>query len=251
MAERLSRRTVLKAPVLPAALAISSMIPETKEITINLGQYRADTIAHNAAINPDKFQSALESATPHIEVDLTVVDGMLVVAHSPAEFYRLPERVKALQDPEFVLAKIRKAGKYPFLDFKDEVENLDSYHGVLAETINNPHAMASSNNHMLLLALKRQGFEGRILFSIGSSGSLNSFLNEGTYSPSSDSFGVSIRHDLLWDKNVGKQLKDRGFSIAAWSPNTPATMADAIKNGADIITSDDFGSLGKISKVSY
>lgn len=240
-----SRRSFLRGGILLSSFAASPFVMrEAEPKDIDIGQFAIDVIAHNAAINPPTFESAIASHAPHIEVDLTLADGELVVAHSPDEFFRQSQKFRANQDPETILNRIIDSGHTPFLDLKDEIKQFSDIQSFLRKINQIDTAMASSNNHELLLQIKHAGFAGKILFSIGTEEALNKFLGQPQeFTPGA--FGVSIRHTLLQYRGIPGELKRRGLSIAAWNPTFSGDVARACMNGANFITTDNFRSLSK------
>lgn len=214
----------------------------------SFSSHRVHTIAHNAALNPQKFEFALLSPAPHIEVDLTKVSSNLVVAHTPEEYLSLSEEQKIQQDPHYIFNKIKEHNKIPFLDLKDELETISDIASIMELITATKSVMASSNNHDLLLELRNEGFTGSIFFSLGYKEALTVFLDRNRKNDFRDKrCGVSIHHTLLAKRSIVDQLKSMGLRIAAWSPNSKDEIDLAIKNGADIITSDNFQLLEEIT----
>lgn len=197
-------------------------------------------VAHNAALTPEKLERALQTNIPLIEIDLTLVDGKLVIAHSLAEYYDLTTRQKSQQDPKKILQMIYDAGKQPFLDLKNEIERVDQLEGLFDLMEDDPEAMASSNNHELLRQVGEGGFSGTILYSLEYPTALSEFManNEGR-DFSEENSGVSIEH-TLYEGSIPTRLKQMGLTVACWNPTEPDDIANLISLGAGIITSDNF-----------
>ena len=213
---------------------------------IGLSKHSASTIAHNAALNPDKLQRALSSNVDLVEVDLTVVEGRLVVAHDAYNFLKLSRPQKELQDPKSIFEMIGKANKHPFLDLKDEIKDIDALNGIINTIRKDANAIASSNNHKLLRALRDTGFLGKIFFSIGSTKVLKSFLdNNNNKNFQKEESGVSIRWTLL-KGNVPARLRSMGLLIATWNPQKAADITGTLALGVDYVISDSFRLLDTI-----
>lgn len=244
--ERYSRRSILRAGIaIPAAAATTMLIPEGFIRTDSqIKDFPVNIIAHNAALSSQTLELALASKAPHIEMDITF-DGTLVVAHSPEEYRALTTDQREAQNPSAILKRIINAGHSPFFDFKDEITDYEMIHAFIRSAGNQKRSMASSNNHKLLMDLKRAGFEGGILFSLGSLGALQEFLRDTQGTMSQGKYGVSIRHNLLRQTGIPGEIKKRGLTIAAWNPTSEGEIVQACINGADFITSDNFYNLAE------
>lgn len=241
-----TRRSILRAAtLLPAAVVTAAIIHESmigKEI--DLAEYKATTIAHNAALNPEKLYRAINSSANFVEVDITMVDGKPVVAHTPAEYRELGENQRKLQDVGRILGIIKDAGKHPMFDLKDEVIELSDLQSVHNLLLGDQLAMASSNRHKLLESLRGSGFDGIILYSIGTKETFKGF-ELPNLDPSTT--GVSIQWKLLRDGGADR-IKGMGLAIAAWNPKSPEEIRETCNFGIDMLTSDNLELLNKIGK---
>jgi len=245
-----SRRNFLGLSTIPVAAAISTIFPEYRTPKeVDLSRYRKFTVAHNAAINPTTLHEAMESEVNFIEVDLTIVDGKLVVAHTPAEYLRLTKDQQSKQDPKYVIEKIVSSGKKIMWDIKDEILSLEQLTDIAKYIEELPNSMASSNNHTLLSDLQKIGkYRGRVLYSIGNEMACSAFLEASKgRNLASENAGVSIRHSLLKD-DVPNRLQTINATIAAWNPETSVDIANAAIAGAQIITSGKIDLLVQLGK---
>lgn len=211
-----------------------------------MNKEKVGVIAHNAALYPEKLDRALSSQIPLIEVDLSLFNGSLVVAHGFDEYLVLTADQRKLQNPELIFQRIYEAGKHAYLDLKDNTLEFNISKALPHYVLKDPASMASSNNHKDLETLKEKGYAGKILFSIGKPNALANFLETNTDKKFENSeFGVSIRHTLL-SKGVSQKLKDMGLIIAAWNPITEEEIKECLGLNVDFITSDSFKILESI-----
>ena len=214
----------------------------------DLAQFRRFTIAHNAAMDPKKLQRSLSSNVSYIEVDLTIVDGHPVVAHSPESYLQLSDQEKRGQNLSEIIERIQRGGKEILWDFKDQIIKPDQLRDALDFLKNNSTSIASSNNHQLLDGLRKKGFGGTLLYSIEYESTLSSFLRMNYNADlSSKNAGVSIQYTLL-DEQTSTLLQKMGAKIAAWNPTNATDIANSALSGADFITSDNLELLSQIEK---
>ena len=246
----ISRRSALLfGTLVPAVAVASTMIPEGLVVQEkDLSEYQAGVIAHNACVNLTKFSNALGTQIPHIEVDLSSVHGRLIVGHSENEYLSMPIAQRDQQALDVVFNKVYEAGKHPFLDLKDNTKGKEIY-SRLPEYVRHDHlAMASSNNHNDLERLKKEGFPGIILFSLGDAKRVTDFLDISSGKTFAEGeYGVSIKHELL-SPFYASIFKKLGLLIASWNPKTESDIKRSLKSKADFITSDEFKILEKIGK---
>ena len=240
---RYSRRSILRAAtVLPASAALTSIAYEAfmgKEV--DLSGYQATTIAHNAALTPETLYRALRSSVDYVEVDITLVDGKPVVAHSPKEYRELSFFDRKHQDVERILDQIAKAQKTPMFDLKNEIRNIADIPKLTGLLNESPGSMVSSNTHGLLNSIRANGYNGKLLYSIGNKGAFDNFspLDLG------ENAGVSVQWELLNEAKVAN-LKSYGLTVVAWNPTTPGNIKKTLEYGVNAITSDNTELLGTI-----
>lgn len=229
----------------------SAYFPPLERLTnqeIDLSQLKSFTVAHNAAINPEKLNNSLLSNVNYIEVDLTVVDGHPVVAHSPKSYLQLSNKAKEDQNPSKIIERICRNGKNILWDFKNQITKPDQLEELLDFLKNDPTSIVSSNNHRLLDRLRKKRFEGTLLYSIESESVLSSFLRKNyDTNLASKNIGVSIDYTLL-DELTSTTLKKMGATIAAWNPINETDIANSVLSGANFITSDNLELLNQIEK---
>ncbi len=246
-----TRRAIIQGGVvIPAALATSAFFPEDMLYTeVDLSTHSAYTIAHNASSDPRTLERALESSVDLVEADITLDGrGQTLIGHETSTVDALSATKKELQKPNRIIPRILHSGKGVLLDFKDEIKNIDQAEEVVSATRRNTKIIASSNNHQLLQQLDDTGeYFGDLFYSIGSNATLLRFLAEYRGHKFGPREGVSIRHDLL-TRDVPLQLLDMKLQLAAWSPKSSRNIAQAIKVGANYVTSDSFELLGQVGK---
>lgn len=214
-----------------------------------MNKEKVGVIAHNAALYPEKFGRALKSQIPLIEVDLSLFDGRLVVAHGYDEFQTLNASQRELQNPDLVFRQIYDSGKHAYLDKKDNTLGFNISKALPRYVLKDPKSMASSNNHKDLMTLKKKGYAGKILFSIDSHDKLSNFMEANSKKKfEKREFGVSIRHTLLTE-GVSQKLKDMGLLIATWNPINEEEIKNCLDLNVDYITSDSFKILEKIDQL--
>ncbi len=247
-----SRRSILFAgAVIPTAALVAGIAPDSLiSMEYNLSKYKAGTIAHNAAIHPLTLSRAIASGVGHVEVDITLDDnGIPIVGHDPESVRLLSPSQKERQHPGVVIPQILDSGKSVFLDLKRNV-GVDHLDETLDMLKNDPASMASSNSHDLLDQLRESHrFGGKILYSIGNSRARDAFFDKNKGKNfRNEHKGVSIRHKLLKD-DVPEKLLAMGLEVAAWCPNKPVDIANALKANVSYITSDEFSLLGTIGRI--
>ncbi len=204
-----------------------------------LSQIKADTFSHNA----DTLAEINGAVGGGVELDVSQLKtGELVVSHTLPDIITAPQEFVSAQDPRVFAHAIRAKGARVHFDVKN-VEYAPSFAAFLREQQKIKPVSVSSLDHTFLWGLQKEGFDGQILFTLtenkGRHGDpVKDFIEKYlSQNPHEGKLGVSINHKIL-TPHTGKQLTDLDLYILAWTPNSAHEVRDAIRFGANGITSD-------------
>lgn len=233
----MTRRRFLKV-TLGAGAAIIGITPERAipSAPEKIGLLTAETFAHNS----DTISEVKESRGMYgIEMDISQLDDYtLVVAHNPSDYLQLPESMRILQDPLVGADIIREQGSVVHADIK-KVIKAQTYIDFLHMQQSIAPMMVSTPDHTFLDELRNSGFNGRILYTLEDEEQAELFIKTRNKNDFKNGlFGVSIKHSAFTAEN-SKIFEDWKLYRLVWSPNTEKDISQAIKRGAQGITSDN------------
>jgi len=234
--QRLSRRELLG---LGGALLASHML-KASEVEEEFSYERLSElghvgVAHNAGLNPWRYDKYLNSHASILELDVLPYEGELVVGHDMRQFETLPDEVKAQQLLEPMMNEAYQVGKVCALDKKGEASDLiarQQFNEVIEKVEEVPVVVFGKDwNHLDELVTDFPNvFPAH---TINSRGGLHDFFEELPNFPNREA--VSLEKSLATPKNLSA-LKENGIYVYVWTVNDPRQVLSL--EGADAIISD-------------